>query len=265
MKTRTVIPIIICIIIGVFMTISFSLDDPFNFFELTLPHNEYSRIDYEKLGYDASDNDFKQKLDSKNIQYTLNDVILITGISLTSYPPITNYCGYVIADDGNDYWYESTFQKDVLSQNKITEENPRPCKPNMESCICSLEIKLAEKYSDKLSYFNSTEQAFVEDTVQNYLGSINMASGPEKFIIGKYNHKFEENDIAFCGTFISELVKDPDPAKVLRENVTQQGYFQGTIRDETVLGFQTTVDSEKLCTINKNGTIIHFQRININE
>lgn len=266
MKTKLLIPIIAGVIIGSFMVVSFSLYETMNFFELTLPHNEYGQIDYVKIGYTASENDFKKKLDEKNIQYHPDDFTFISGMSLLSYPPITDYCGYVIADDGEDYWYESSFQKDTLSQNKITEENPMPCEPNMGSCICSLETKLAEKYSNALSYFNSTEQKFVEDTVQKYLGSINMAPGPEKFVIGKYNHKFEENDIAFCGAFVSELVKNPDPEIVLRENVTKHGYFQGTIRDETrVLGFQGAIDSEQLCAINDDAKVIHFKRVNRNE
>lgn len=251
--------------VAVFFGLSFLLFETINPVELTLPRTEYGTIDYVKIGYDASLNDFKSKLDEQNIQYNSSDLIFISGMSLLSDPPHTDYCGYVISGD-DDYWYQSSFHKDTLSRNEITKENPMPCKPNVGSCICSLETKITEKYTDNLSFFNSAEQKFVEETVQKFLGRTNMAPGPEKFVVGKYNHQFEEEDIAFCGVFVSELVKTPDPEIILRNNVTKHGYFQGTIRDETkVLGFQGTVDSEKLCAINADVEIIHFKRVNRSE
>lgn len=266
MKNIYKISIITGIVICSLVIMSFSIYGTVNFLELNLPHNKYDQVDYDKIGYETALDDFIKKLDEKNIQYNSDDLTFIQGISLQSLPPITDYCGYVSADDGSDYWYESTFQKDTLRQNAVTEENPMPCKPNMGSCICSLETKLAEKNTTTLSYFNSPEQKFVEDIVQKYLGSINIASGPEKFVIGKYNHQFEKDDIAFCGAFVSELIENPDPEKVLRENVTKIRNMQGTIRNQTqVLGFSISVDSENLCAINENATVIHFKRINRNE
>lgn len=264
MKTRVFVILGIALaVLGLLMLVSLLLYDNLNFLEVGLPHNKYGQIDYEKIGYQKSLDDFARKLDEKNILYSPDDLVFIQGMSLTSYPPITDYCGYVMAKDGSDYWYWSTFHKDTLSRNEMTEENPMPCRPNMGSCICSLETKIAEKNTDTLSYFDSEEQKFVEGIVHKYLSSINMAGGPEKFVVGKYNHKFESDDIAFCGAFVSEMVTNPEPDKVLRENVTKVRYMQGTIRDTSqVLGFSISVDSEKLCAINPDAKIITFERIN---
>lgn len=147
MKTRLLIIIglvgISMIVISLLMIVSFSLYGDGNFLELGLPHTEYGTIDYVKIGYDASLNDFKSKLGEKNIQYTSNELTFISGMSLTSDPPHTDYCGYVVTDN-DDYWYQSSFHKDTLSRNEITDENPMPCKPNVMSCICLLEEKLAK-------------------------------------------------------------------------------------------------------------------------
>lgn len=168
MKTRLKITIIISMVIGSLLVISFSLYNTVNFLETTLPHNKYGQIDYEKIGYTASLNDFKNKLNEKDLQYNPDDLTLIQGISATSYPPITDYCGYVIANDGNDYWYESTFHKDTLSRNKITEENPMPCRPNMDSCMCSLETKLIEKGWGTMTYLDKTIEVQATDHSVKY-------------------------------------------------------------------------------------------------
>lgn len=145
MKTRIIITGSIIAVVGLLMLVSLSLYDSLNFFELGLPHNRYGQIDYEKIGYDKSLDDFARKLDEKNISYVHDDLVFIQGMSLTSYPPTTDYCGYVLAEDGNDYWYWSSFHKDTLKRNEITDENPMPCRPNIRSCICSLETRIAEK------------------------------------------------------------------------------------------------------------------------
>ncbi|MEX0862329.1 hypothetical protein [Nitrosopumilus sp.] len=263
MKTRFLIIGIVLAVLGSLMLVSLLLHDNLNFLEMSLPHNKYGLINYEKIGYQTSFDDFASKLNEKDISYSLDDLVFIQGISRASYPPTTDYCGYVMAKDGNDYWYWSSVHKDTLSRNEITEENPMPCRPNMGSCICSLETKIAEKNINTLSYFDSEEQKFVEGIVQKYLSSINMAGGPEKFVIGKYNHKFESDDIAFCGAFVSEMMTNPEPDKVLRENVTKVRYMQGTIRDPShVLGFSISVNSEKLCAINQDANVITFERVN---
>ena len=68
MKTRFLIIIVVVCTLGLLTAVSFSFYGTVNFLGLGLPYTEYG-IDYVQLGYDASLNDFKSKLNEKNIQY----------------------------------------------------------------------------------------------------------------------------------------------------------------------------------------------------
>ena len=58
MKTRYKIPIISGIAMCSLIIVSFSIYGAVNFFELSLPHNKYGQINYEKIGYEAALDDF---------------------------------------------------------------------------------------------------------------------------------------------------------------------------------------------------------------
>lgn len=168
-------------------------------------------------------------------------------------------CGAVMDNESNVHW----FKVDSISNpTNITlyVENPNKCRVNYGSCFCNAQMSFAAKTLDKLSYFNSTEQKFVEDTVRVFLSRINMAPGPEKFVVGKYNFKIEPDDISFCGAYVSEKMKEYYPEQLLRENVVKVDYFRGIIRDEIrVLDFQGGARDD-LCAINENASVIHFER-----
>ena len=165
-----------------------------NFFGIGLPYTEYGLVDYEKIGYDASLNDFKTKLNEKDILYNPDNLVFIQGMSLESYPPITDYCGYVVAEDyGNEYWYQSVYKNNKLGNNQITGENPMPCIPNMNSCICSLEQEIAVRSDSELSYFDENEEKRIAEIVRREFET-NVANVPSEFglEVGKYNFDFGE-------------------------------------------------------------------------
>ena len=71
MKTRLLVIIGLTMILAMII-VSFALYGHGNFLELGLPHIEYGTIDYVKIGYDASLNDFKLKLGEKNMVLVQN-------------------------------------------------------------------------------------------------------------------------------------------------------------------------------------------------
>lgn len=238
MKTRLLV-IFVASGFGLLVVVSSLFYGDVNFFGIGLPHTEYGLVYYEKIGYNASLNDFKTKLYEKNILYTLDSLVFMQGMSLESYPPITDYCGYVTAQGSNDYWYQSVFKNNRLGNNKITEENPMPCRPNMNSCICSLEQEIAVRFGPELSYFNETEEKRITEMVRDEFET-NVANVPAEFevIVGKYNFDFGEKYTEFCGK--TSFGRD----------------FSGVLSDDDddgkIIDFHISIDRPELCAFSEN-------------
>lgn len=212
--------------------------------------------DEKILQNQGTNSSIEQLLSEKQIKFEPQNLIVETGPSFAGDPG----CGAIIDDKSDVYW----FKVDSISNPKnmtVYNDNPNECKINYDSCFCNAQMALAAKTLDGLSYFNSTEEKFVEKTVQDYLSRINSAPGPEKFVVGKFNFKINPDDISFCGAFVSEKATEFYPEQVLRENVTMHGHFQGIIQDKIkILDFHGGVDRDDLCAINSNATIINFDR-----
>ncbi len=210
-----------------------------NFLGIGLPYTEHGLVDYEKIGYDASLNEFKAKLDEKNILYNPDNLVFMQGMSLESYPPITDYCGHVITEEGtNDYWYQSVYKDNRLGKNQITEENPMPCIPNMNSCICSLEQEISVRFGPELSYFDENEEKKIAEIVRKEFET-NIANVPSEFelVVGKYNFDFGEKYTEFCGK-----------TSFGRE-------FSGVLSDDyaKMVDFHISIDRPELCAIYESG------------
>ena len=209
-----------------------------NFLGIGLPYTEYGLVYHEKIGYDASLNDFKAKLDEKDILYNPDNLVFMQGMSLESYPPITDYCGYVITENnGNDYWYQSVYKNNKLGKNQITKENPMPCIPNLNSCICSLEQEIAVRFGPGLSYFDENEEKKIAEIVRREFKT-NVANVPSEFelVVGKYNFDFGEKYTEFCGK-----------TSFGRE-------FSGVLSDDgtKMVDFHISIDRSELCTFSEN-------------
>ena len=189
------------------------------------------------MGYHVSLNDFETKLDEKGILHSPENLVFMQGISLESYPPITDYCGYVNAKDNNEYWYQSVYKNNKLHKNQITEVNPMPCRPNLNSCICSLEKEITVRFGSELSYFDENEEKRIAEIVRHEFET-NVANVPEEFelIVGKYNFDFGKQYTEFCGK--TSFGRD----------------FSGVLSDDDteMLDFHISVDRPELCAFSKN-------------
>ncbi|HWP52472.1 MAG TPA: hypothetical protein VNK07_00265 [Candidatus Binatia bacterium] len=214
--------------------------------KINLPPTEYGQIDYTKIGHLVSESKFKRMLDERNIRYDPDNFILIDGMEAESYPPISGYCGYVLDTKNEDYWFSSTFRKDTISDYKIFEQNPDPCRPGYMSCFCSLQTSLAEKNLEDLSYFDESEDAGVGKILQDYLNEENRIENvPASFVVGKYNLEIEPNITSFCGQF---------------KGNHNEWYFHGSINGTNVADFFLDLDKKpNLCAIKENSPSYHFQ------
>ena len=204
-------------------------------------------IDYDRIGYVTSENQFKKMLSEKNIQYAPDDFILITGMSLLSLPPTTDYCGYVQDDNQNEHWFSSSYHYDKLGNSKLFDKNPNPCQPNTMSCFCSLQTKLAETNA-KLSYFTKSEEASVGRLVSQYLNETKIANVSNQFIVGKYNLQSNDDDIHYCGKFTGGVgLKD----------------FEGYIKGGKVVDFSLATEKPKLCAISDVTRTFTFDKSSI--
>jgi hypothetical protein len=58
-----------------------------------------------------------------------------------------NYCGFVIDDNGNEYWYTATFDK-ILISSELHEENPYDCSAESQECVCGMQERIRENFSE---------------------------------------------------------------------------------------------------------------------
>lgn len=204
-------------------------------------------IDYDRIGYVTSENQFKKMLDKKNIEYTPDNFLLITGFSLTSLPPTTDYCGYVQDNNQEYHWFSSSYHYDNLTSSKLFDHNPNPCQPNTMSCFCSLQTKLAEK-NPQISYFTKSEEESVGKTISKYLNETKIANVSNQFIVGKYNLESNTADIHYCGAFTwGAGLKD----------------FEGYIKNGKVVEFSLATEKSNLCAISNNGQMFTFDKSSI--
>lgn len=203
-------------------------------------------IDYERIGLVLSEKKFIDLLEEKNLKYKKENLTLITGMSATSLPPITGYCGYVLDDNGKDFWFSSSYHFPDFDNQELKDENPHPCKPNLFSCECSIQTILAEKNSKDLSFYDEIQQMQVGNIFKDYLNEGGKISNvPNSFTIGKYNLSIDPNVTSFCGQF--------------------QGkgfwYFRGEIQSSKIINFSLELDERPpLCAITENPIIFTFDQ-----
>jgi hypothetical protein len=203
-------------------------------------------IDYDKIGLMLSENKFKSLLEENGIQYTQDNYMMMTGMSLTSLPPSTGYCGYVLDDEGDDYWFSSGYSFPNFHSNDLTDESPHPCKPNSYSCECEIELSLAEKNTKQLSYYDEIEVMQIGNIFRDYLNEGEKISNvPNLFTIGKYNLDLDPDVTTFCGQFQGN----------------SWWHFQGYIKDGKIIGF--SLDEKErpvLCAINEDPIVFEFEK-----
>jgi hypothetical protein len=213
-----------------------------------IPRDKDGRIDYDELVKLVSKPYFSKLLTERNVEHDPENIVLMIGPRITMYTEYSSACGYVIADDGEDYWLKSFLDYDTLTEAKIMDENPDPCKPNYGSCFCDAQIHKAENTMKELSYLTISEEQTIGKTVQKYLNNTKIANVPDKFIVGKYNLESESADIHYCGQFVWEF---------------RDTYFEGYIKNSSVIGFGLAFEKPKLCAINDNAQVFYFDKRSI--
>lgn len=201
-------------------------------------------IDYEKIGLTLSENKFRELLQEKNITYDDKNFMLLSGMSLTSLPPSTGYCGYVLDDDSEDYWFSSSYHFPEFHNKELADENPQPCKPNTYSCGCSIQTTLTEKNTKELSYYDKIQQTKIGNIFRDYLNEGGKISNvPNSFTIGKYNLDIGDGVESFCGQFQGKAY----------------WHFRGEMKNSTVIHFSLDVyERPPLCAITDNPIIFTF-------
>lgn len=212
--------------------------------KIHLPPTPNGQIDYDKIGYLVSENQFENMLKARNIQYEKSNWLLIEGPSALSYPPITGYCGYVKGNNNEERWFSSGFHYDTLTSSKISNSNPDSCTPGVSSCFCTLQTYLAENNTHELTYFTASQEDAVGNTLSKYLGKGNVVNVSNEFVVGKYN--LDTTDpylVHYCGKFTWGA---------------QLQYFEGYIRNSNVLDFSLATEKQKLCAINSDAKLFSF-------
>lgn len=203
-------------------------------------------IDYERIGLLYSENEFKSILEEKNIEYAENNYVVIAGGSLLSLPPKTGYCGYVLDNEKEDYWFSSSYAFPTFTSRGLTDENPNPCKPNSHSCECGIQLSLAEKNTKQLSYYDEAETMRMGSIFRDYLNEGNkIANVPNLFTIGKYNLEMDPDVATFCGQFQGNA----------------WWHFQGHVKDDVVIGFSLEEKERPvLCAIDDDPVVFEFEK-----
>jgi len=208
----------------------------------------FEHIDYDRIGYEASETQFKKMLAEKKIEYTPDSFLLIPGFSLTSLPPTTDYCGYVQDNIKEDYWFSSSYHYDTLSNSKLFEQNPMPCGSAAMSCFCFLQTRMAENNTRELTYFTKSEEESVGKSISRYLNETKIANVSNQFIVGKYNLESSVTEIHYCGKFTGGAgLKD----------------FEGYVKKGNVVEFSLASEKPKLCAISDDARTFTFDKSSI--
>ena len=205
-------------------------------------------IEYEKIGHFLSEAKFKEILTDKNISYNQSDFMVIEGMMLPMGIPEVGYCGYVMSNEQQEYWFSSSTHGFKLLNFEIHEENPEPCFPNTFSCFCSLQTQLAEKDTSELTYFTKSEEDEVGKSVSQYLNDTQIANVSNQFIVGKYNLESDLADRHYCGAFLwGANLKN----------------FEGYIKNGKVVDFMLASYKPKLCAISDDARTFTFDESSI--
>lgn len=212
--------------------------------KIHLPPTQNSQVDYEKIGYLVSENQFEKMIEERNIQYDKSNWLLIEGESALTYPPFTDYCGYVKGNHNEERWFSSSFHYDTLTNSKISNNNPDPCTPGSFSCFCTLQTYLAENNTRKLSYFTATEEDAIGNTLSKYLSKGNVVNVSNEFVVGKYNMDIDPSLVHYCGKFTWGATLT---------------YFEGYMKNSSVVDFSLATEKQKLCAINSDAKLFSFE------
>ncbi len=153
-KFYLLIPVIIFLVILSYSVLVYGTLD---LTEFAMPHGIYGGIDYDTVAWLDTEKDFKKILDDKNIIYSIenfntrSDHLSNTrNYDNSDYQTMmpAKYCGFVISDDEEDYWYTATFDK-IITSSELHKENPYDCSGKSKECGCNMEKRIKENFFRK--------------------------------------------------------------------------------------------------------------------
>lgn len=153
-KFYLLIPVIILLVI---LSYSVFVYGTLDLTEFAMPHGIYGGIDYDTVAWLDTEKDFKKILDDKNIIYSIENFNTNSDYQSNSrnynnadYQIVmpAKYCGFVVSDDEEDYWYTATFDKIIISS-ELHEENPYDCSGKSKECTCNMEERIRGNFFRK--------------------------------------------------------------------------------------------------------------------
>jgi len=152
-KFYLLIPVIIFIVMLLYSVFIYGTVDITQF---AVPHGIYGGIDYDELAGLDTQKDFKRMLDERNIIYSNENFSTksdyhsnIRNYDYIEYQTImpAKYCGFVISEWGEEYWYTATFDK-VITASELHKENPYDCSGESKECGCNIQERIRESFSE---------------------------------------------------------------------------------------------------------------------
>ena len=144
------IPVIIFIVMLFYSIFVYGTIDITQF---AVSHGIYGGIDYDTVAWLDTKKDFKRILGERNIifsnenfntKYDYTGGVNSDNIEYQINMPAT-YCGFVISDEGEEYWYTATFDKTITSS-ELHEENPYNCSSESKECACGIQESMRERF-----------------------------------------------------------------------------------------------------------------------
>lgn len=114
--------------------------------EFFLPRDYLGNLDHNHLAQQLASEDFEEMLAQRNVQYNPENLFVNFNHDKYSREQYRNgefefpydYCGIVIPNDRNEYWYSAVYDDKKILESQIYEENPKTCDAKDETCFCQV-------------------------------------------------------------------------------------------------------------------------------
>lgn len=114
--------------------------------EFFLPRDYMGNLNHQYIGQQLASQDFEGMLAQRNVQYNPENLFVTFNRDEYSREQNRNgefefpydYCGIVIPNGRNEYWYSAVYDDKNILESQIYEENPKTCNEKDEACFCQV-------------------------------------------------------------------------------------------------------------------------------
>ena len=155
-RSRKLYLLIPIIIFGSIVGYSVFIYETLDLTQYAVPHGIHGGIDYDELAWIDTEKDFKTMLEKRNISYSEKNFGSKSDYhsnqrdyDIMDYQILmpAKYCGFVISDEGEEYWYTATFDK-TITYSELHLENPYDCLEESKECVCSMQERMRKEFSE---------------------------------------------------------------------------------------------------------------------